>query len=211
MESTFLFTMDIMGTIAFAISGNMLAVKKNMDLLGICILGIITAVGGGALRDVVMGRTPPVMFQDPSFVFIATLTSCLFFLFARQHGKIKSEKHHLLYERLLFWSDTLGLGAFTVDGAIAGMNLVSDGGLFLYSFLGVMTGVGGGILRDILAQEIPSIFIRHVYACASMVGALLTSCLYGKLSSMTVILLGFSSVVLIRALSAHYRWSLPHA
>ncbi|MDD6088437.1 MAG: trimeric intracellular cation channel family protein [Desulfovibrionaceae bacterium] len=208
MESVFLYFMDIIGTVAFAASGSMLAVRKNMDLLGIIILGLVTAVGGGAVRDVLIGRTPPVMFANCTFVVISLVTSCMLFFILRMSASI-GKRYVLLYGRSLFWFDTLGLAAFTVDGVMVGISFVPDGGWWLFSFLGVITGVGGGLIRDVLAQEMPMIFVRHVYACASMAGAFVTVALHGHVSHADTLALGFATVVIIRVLSAKYRWNLP--
>ena len=112
--------LDIIGVIAFAISGAMTAIKKRMDLLGVCVLGIVTAVGGGITRDVLLGNTPPSVFKNPRDVSIAAVVSCLVFIFmimnASEHTKNPSEKFVEIYENILMFSDAVGLGAFTVIG-----------------------------------------------------------------------------------------------
>lgn len=201
--------LDIIGVISFTISGALVAVRKKMDYLGVCILGIITAVGGGATRDIIIGRTPPVMFQDPLYVLIAFVVAnvIFFFLFFNVKGKSKPLVNHI-FEKYLFLFDTIGLASFTVNGVIVGETL-TDGGVFLCSFLGVMTGVGGGILRDLLANEVPAIFRKHVYAMASIAGAISTALLW-RVSEIAAASIGLALVVLIRVLARHFRWNLPH-
>ena len=201
--------LDIVGVISFTISGALVAVRKKMDYLGVCILGVITAVGGGATRDIIIGRTPPVMFQDPLYVFIALIVAnvVFFFLYFHVNGKSKPLVNHI-FEKYLFLFDTVGLASFTINGVIVGETM-TDGGIFLCSFLGVMTGVGGGILRDLLANEVPAIFRKHVYAMASIAGAISTAVIW-QFSEIAAVSTGLVLVVLIRALAMHYKWNLPH-
>lgn len=201
--------LDIIGLISFSTSGALLAVRKKMDYLGICILGVVTSVGGGATRDIIIGRTPPVMFQDPLYVLVAFVVAnaVFFFLYFHVNGKSKPLVNHI-FEKYLFWFDTAGLASFTVNGVIVGETM-TDGGVFLCSFLGVMTGVGGGILRDLLANEVPAIFRKHVYAMASIAGALSTALLW-KVSEIAAVSAGLVLVILIRVLAMHYKWNLPH-
>lgn len=201
--------LDIIGIISFSISGALLAVRKKMDYLGVCILGVITSVGGGATRDIIIGRTPPVMFQDPLYVLIAFFVANIvfFFLYFHVNGRSKPLVNHI-FEKYLFLFDTIGLASFTVNGVIVGETM-TDGGVFLCSFLGVMTGVGGGILRDLLANEVPAIFRKHVYAMASIAGAVSTAALW-KVSEIAAVSIGLVLVILIRFLAMHFKWNLPH-
>ena len=160
--------MDLIGTIAFAVSGALVAARKNMDLFGVNSLAVITATGGGMIRDLVIGVIPPVMFRNPVYVFVSMITADVVFLFLYSEREIPMSAKKR--EHLLFWFDTLGLAAFTVDGVFAGTGAGYADRLFLISFLGVVTGVGGGALRDIFANQMPQIFVKHVYAMASVAG-----------------------------------------
>ncbi len=113
-----------------------------------------------------------------------------------------------IFGNTLFWFDTIGLASFTVDGVVVGQTM-TNGGLFLCTFLGVITGVGGGVLRDLLANEVPAIFVRHVYAVASIAGALLT-CLLWKTNHYAAMVTGLVAVILIRYLAKRFQWNLPH-
>ena len=150
--------LDIIGVVAFAISGAMTAIKKRMDLLGICVLGIVTAVGGGITRDVLLGNTPPSAFKDPRDVSIAAIVSCLVFIFmvmnASEHSKNPSERFVALYEYILMLTDAVGLGAFTVIGIDVAKKTVSEynTNTFLLIFVGVITGVGGGVMGVLPGQ-----------------------------------------------------------
>ena len=210
---TWLMIFDFLGTIAFAFSGTITAVRHRMDIFGVNILAVVTATGGGMMRDIVIGDFPPKAFRDPFYALISMATANVVFLV--QYGRQKRRKDLPLpkniaqvSERLLFWMDTLGLGAFTVDGVTIGIH--AGGGLFLITILGVLTGVGGGVLRDLLAGETPAIFVRHVYAVATIAGGLLTGILYrsGAPHGFAMVA-GFAAVLCIRWLANRYRWNLP--
>lgn len=209
MRTDMLMILDIIGVISFTISGALVAVRKKMDYLGVCILGIVTAVGGGATRDIIIGSNPPVMFRDPLYVSIAFAVANIvfFFLYFHLNGRSKPLVNHI-FEKYLFWFDTVGLASFTANGVMVGKTM-TDGGIFLCAFLGVLTGVGGGILRDLLANEVPAIFVKHVYAMASIVGAI-TICLLWNVSTILAVTVGIFLVVLIRFFAMHYKWNLPH-
>lgn len=209
MTISFIFFMDILGTIAFAVSGAMVAIRKRMDIFGINILAITTSVGGGMLRDLLIGNVPPEMFQNPVYVLTAVLVANIVFAFACQNKKEIKSSYVNLYEKMLFLFDTLGLCAFTVGGVNAGMHSPYASNVFLVVFLGVITGVGGGVLRDVMANELPYIFVKHIYACASILGAIVTVFGWNYFGENAAIFVGFVVTLIIRLLAAHYRWDLP--
>lgn len=204
----FILALELVGTMAFAASGAMTGLRKNMDIFGVCILGLTTAVGGGVIRDVILGNTPPATFQDPVYAAVALATSLVLFL-PRVRRLLMWDQR--LFDLCLFLMDTAGLAIFTVMGIRIACAHASRPTLFLLVFVGVVTGVGGGVLRDMMAGDTPYIFVKHVYACASLAGALACGLLWRPAGEMTAMLLGAGIVVLIRALSAHYRWNLPRA
>jgi uncharacterized membrane protein YeiH len=185
----------------------MTGIKKGMDLFGVVILGLLTAVGGGALRDVLLGLTPPAMLTDPMYTIISICVSIASFVLLTDRLVMN---HRLLLDRILLVTDSLGLGSFTVYGVSVALR-ASDGGLFLVVFLGVITGVGGGVLRDALAGDMPYIFTKHIYACASIVGALACALLWDVMGSTAAMLIGLVLIVVIRFLAAYFRWDLPRA
>lgn len=209
MALSFMFCMDILGTIAFAISGAMVAIKKEMDIFGVNILAIITAVGGGMLRDILIGDVPPEMFQNPIYTLVAVIIANSVFVYAYWNKKNVKSSYVNLYEKTLFLFDTLGLAVFTVDGVNAGMHSEFNSNMFLVVFLGVITGVGGGVLRDTMANELPYIFVKHIYACASILGAVVTVYCWIYLGENPAIFAGFFVIIVIRLLAAHYKWDLP--
>lgn len=205
---TVILAIELVGVLSFAASGAMTGLRKNMDLFGVCILGLTTAVGGGVLRDVILGSTPPATFQNPIYAAAAIVTSLVLFLPRVRRLLNRSQR---LYDLGMLAMDTLGLGIFTVMGVQIAYTRVAEPTVFLLVFVGVVTGVGGGVLRDMMAGNTPYIFVKHVYACASLAGAMLCAGLWRWAGSMAAMLAGMATVVLIRVLAAHYHWNLPKA
>ena len=208
MPLSLLAVVDLLGTVAFALSGSWIAIEKRMDLFGVNMLAVTTACGGGVLRDTLIGRTPPQMFRNPLYVIAALVAANIVFLLAARHRHMP-QRAAPLYESLLFWADTLGLAAFTVNGVTVGLRAGHGANAFLLVFLGFITGVGGGVLRDVLAGRIPDIFRHHVYAVASIVGAMLMTLLLPHAGESAALTGGFFAVVLLRVLAARFRWNLP--
>ena len=208
MESVIILALELIGTMAFAVSGAMTGLKKNMDIFGVCILGLTTAVGGGVIRDLILGNTPPATFQDPIYAAVAVLSSLVLFMPQVRRLLMRDQA---LFDLGLFLMDTAGLAIFTVVGIRTAYAHVPQATVFLLVFVGVITGVGGGILRDMMAGDTPYIFVKHIYASASLEGALLCGLLWHYAGEIPSMLLGGGVVILIRCLSAHFRWNLPHA
>ena len=199
---------ELIGTVAFSASGAMSGIRKNMDVFGVCILGLTTAVGGGVIRDVILGNTPPATFRNPIYAAVALIAALILF-FSRVRRVLMYNA--ALFDKFMFWMDTAGLAIFTVVAIRTAYDCVPQATVFLLAFVGVITGVGGGVLRDIMAGDTPYIFLKHVYASASLAGALICALLWNYLGEMPSMLLGGGLVILIRGLSAHYRWNLPRA
>jgi uncharacterized membrane protein YeiH len=205
------FLIEIIGTAAFACSGGMVAIQKGLDLLGVVVLGVTTAVGGGMLRDLLIGICPPTLFVKPVYVTVAAVTSLLLFLMIRY---LKASIHMLeseRYEGVLNLMDAVGLGAFTVVGIDTAISAGFGEYHFLMIFLGVITGVGGGILRDIMAGETPAVLKKHIYACASLAGAICYDLMIPVLGHNAAMIVSAVLVVVIRVLARKYRWNLPTA
>ena len=205
------FVLEMIGTVAFALSGAMVAIQKRLDLLGILVLGITTAVGGGMIRDLIIGVHPPMMFVKPVYVVVSAIFILILFLIIKVNHSSPKFLELALYETLFNLMDAIGLGVFTVVGVNSVMNNDMNHMLFLKIFLGVITGVGGGLIRDMMANETPGILRKHVYACASIVGAVCYIILYDWLRSGTAMVLSVILVVVIRVLAKHYEWNLPKA
>lgn len=199
---------ELFGTIAFAASGAITGLSKKMDILGVTTLGVVTAVGGGIIRDLILGNTPPATFRNPTYALIAIAISIIIFIPMVRRFLFKKQQ---VYDMIMLIMDSIGLGAFTVVGIQTAYVSDNTYNAFLLIFVGVVTGVGGGILRDILAGNTPYIFIKHFYACASIIGAVVCILLWKFIGQSVAILGGAATVIVLRLLAAHYRWSLPKA
>ena len=209
MPWSLLFYFDLIGTIAFSISGAFVAIRKGMDIFGVNVLAVTTACGGGLMRDLIIGSIPPQMFRNPFFVVVAVIVANVVFLLMYLHRHMP-RKAHQIYDQMLFWFDTLGLAAFMVDGVMAGIALGYGDNAFLICFLGFITAVGGGALRDVLAGQMPDIFRKHIYAVAAIAGAVLMVLIMRLFDSQrTAMISGFLLVLVLRKLAAHFLWNLP--
>lgn len=197
---------DIIGTIAFAISGALLALEKSMDVFGVAVLALTTAVGGGIIRDLLLGINPPLALSSPWYSFGSLCVGVIIFVLA--YNNIFFHAHGKRAEQVLLVMDAVGLAAFTITG-IAVAETVSYSNWFLSLFVGVVTGVGGGILRDMFAGDIPSIFVKDFYAAASIIGG--TVCLAGwkHLEGWQCMLLGAVTTFVLRMLAVRSNWHLP--
>lgn len=210
-ELTIFFIVEVVGTIAFACSGAMVAIEKRLDLLGVIVLGVTTAVGGGMMRDILIGIHPPTLFMKPVYVTMAFGAVMTLFLVIRYRAMPIEALSSLTYERVMNLLDAIGLGAFTVVGIDTAIDAGYGGYHFLLVFLGVITGVGGGILRDIMAGQTPYILKKHVYASASIAGAVCYVRLLGPIPQEMAMVISAVLVVVIRLLARHYKWNLPMA
>lgn len=203
------FIMEMIGTVAFAASGAMVGVGRKMDIFGISVLGVVTSVGGGMIRDIVLGIIPPSVFQHSVYAVVATITSCIVFLVLHQKKELLQGEFRVHYDKIMLVMDSVGLGIFTVVGVNTGIRKGYIEHTFLLVFLGTITGVGGGLLRDMMAGVPPYIFVRHIYACASIVGALVCVYMYRLFGAVEAMVVASAVVIIIRYLAAHYRWNLP--
>lgn len=206
MTDNIIFAFEIVGVVAFAISGALVGIEKKMDILGISILGLSVACGGGVIRDLVLGITPPMTFRNPIYATIAIITSILVFIYVTRVPKKASGRTQ---DRLMLIMDAIGLGIFTVMGINTAYMQEQDYSLFLLIFVGVITGVGGGILRDIMAGDRPYVFVKHFYASASIIGAVVYVLIWPHLGTVTSMFVGTGVIIALRILAAKYRWSLP--
>lgn len=206
MTDTVTLILEISGTIAFAISGALVGIEKRMDILGVAILGATTAVGGGIMRDLLLGSTPPQALQHPLYLIIAVCSAIVIF-FSRIRSALR--RNRVLFDAVLLVMDSIGLGVFTSVGIGAAKQLGS--GMFISTFVGVVTGVGGGVMRDIMSGDIPFVFRKYFYCSASIIGAVVTAALWDTIGAVPAMLLGAAVIVLLRFLAARFRWRLPRA
>ncbi len=208
MDDPFL-AVEFIGVVAFALSGAIIAIRKGMDLFGVNILGLSAAVGGGCFRDIVLGISPPQMLRDPTFALIAIGTSSLFFAVQYFHPRQPSEKTKNLYRQILLYTDAVGLGVFTASGVETAMRAYPEGTVFLPLFVALLTGTGGGILRDIMAGELPNVLVKHIYAVAALIGASVYLVMIQYMDATPATLICTAVTVAIRGLASHYKWNFP--
>jgi uncharacterized membrane protein YeiH len=186
---------------AFAVTGAFKAIEHKSDIVGILLLATITGVAGGTIRDVIMGQFPNSL-SDPVYVIITVLSGvAIFFLYS--HLK----KHWNLFLKF----DAIGLGVFTIIGATFAYNLV---GLNFLAIMvaGILTAVGGGILRDVFVTQVPIVFVKEFYISASFIGVVVfyfTLYFGGELYSATI--LGISLTTTLRLIAMKFNWNLPRA
>jgi uncharacterized membrane protein YeiH len=206
---TFILILDIIGAIAFAYSGVIVAIKHKMDLLGVILLGCITACGGGVFRDILLSKNPSLFTVYPNYELISAFaTSIVLFLFF-YFKKNMSFFNKLWFKTLNTILDAIGLGIFVIIGANVATN--NNCNWFEVMFLATLTGIGGGILRDLLALRIPVIFSKHIYAVAAILEAVLYYVLtINGANVIASIIICVLLVVVIRFLAFKYEIDLPH-
>lgn len=201
--------LEIVGTVAFAVSGAFAAIKAKLDIFGVLFIGCITAVGGGITRDLLIGKTPPAIFGNLYILAIAAASALVVFVAA-----YLSRKQFLItyehFEPIQNVFDAFGLAAFSVTGTAVAFDAGLSGNPVLAILLGMLTGVGGGIFRDVLTSTTPYIFKKHVYALASIGGAAVYYVMRLFVEPILIpSLVSMALVVAVRLLAAKYRWSLP--
>lgn len=205
-------TMDIIfefvGTVSFAFSGAMVGIRKGLDLLGVVVLGIVTALGGGCLRDLILGNIPPQMFRDSYLAVYAVISSLILFLIFYIKIDFLNSSWMRLIERIMLFFDAVGLGAFTITGINTALSMGYDS-KFLLIFVGMVTGVGGGVIRDVLASNIPVIFREEIYGIASLVGAVIYIAFLSAENKNALMIVIFLVIVLTRLWSVRHNVNLP--
>lgn len=209
ISNIILIIMEWIGTIAFAVSGSLVGISCGLDLFGVLTVGCITAIGGGMMRDVIIGHVPPLIFSNVEIMLAAFLTSLIVFIIAY----VNSKRFTGIRERIDIinnFFDALGLAVFSLTGVENAAAAGFSEHIVLSIVAGMLSGVGGGVLRDVLVNEKPYVLTKHIYAVASMLGS---SVYYVMSVCMKHHILGtFVSVGLvlaIRMMAARYHWKLP--
>ena len=194
--------LDLFGTTAFAVTGAFKAIEHKSDIVGIIILATITGVAGGVIRDLVFGKIPPLAIVNPLYAIITVAAGVAMFFLYRV-----LKKHWNLFLKF----DAIGLGVFTIIGATFAYNVFGLNFLAM-AFAGVLTAVGGGILRDVFVNEVPIVFVKELYASASFIGVVI---FFGLLSAgLDLNIAAIPSIVAataVRLLAIKYNWNLPSA
>ena len=194
-----IYFLDLFGVAVFAITGSLAAGEKQMDLFGVLVLALATALGGGTLRDLILGAYPVFWISDPLYIFVGTAVAVLIFVLARfLRPPAKALK----------FADAFGLAVFTVVGTGKALSLGVPGSISV--IMGVMTGVAGGIIRDMLSGEIPLVLKAEIYATASLCGAVIYVALTDRFPFMPLAApVAITAVLALRLAAIHWNLSLP--
>ena len=197
---SFVYSLEMLGTAAFAVSGALAASRKRMDIFGFCVLALMPAVGGGTIRDIIIDRVPVFWVSDNRYIAVAIIAALVvFFAPYRQPGS---------RQRFLIWADALGLALFAALGTE--ICLQHGTGPLVAVMLGVTTAVTGGMIRDVICNEVPLILSREIYATAAFVSSLAyvigDRLALGDNASLTI---GVIAGLTVRGLAIVYNWSLP--
>lgn len=199
MTEVFILSFDYLGTFAFAVSGALAAAEKKLDLFGAVFLGFVTAIGGGTMRDMMIGNTPVSWLQDPVYFYVIVAAVGATFLFT---------KTILSFATALFFFDTIGISVFTVIGIQKGLHAGIHPPLAV--MMGILTAVMGGIIRDVLCNEIPLIFHKEIYATACLVGGVFFLLfVFINMPEPFTALISAGVIFTIRSLSVRKGWALP--
>ena len=194
--------LDLFGTMAFAVTGAFRAIEHGSDIVGIIVLATITGVAGGILRDIVFGRIPPLAIANPLYLIITVTTAIILFFLYRI-----LKRHWNLFLKF----DAIGLGVFTVIGATFAYNVVGLNFLAM-AFSGLLTAIGGGILRDVLVNELPIVFVKELYASASFIGVVtFFVLLVANFDFNVAAVSSIAAATGLRLLAMRYNWNLPRA
>lgn len=194
--------LDLFGTIAFAVTGAFKAIEHKSDIVGIIILSTITGVAGGVIRDITFGKLPPTAVVNPLYITITVSTAIvIFFLYP------SLKKHSDLFLKF----DAIGLGVFTIIGSIFAYNIFGLNFLAM-SISGVLSAIGGGILRDVFVNEIPMVFVKEFYASASFLGVVILFALLSINTNLSLAaIIAMIMTTSIRLIAVKFQWNLPGA
>lgn len=207
MMDELIYALEIIGAAAFAVSGAMAALEHEADIFGVIFLALVTALGGGVIRDLLLGVTPPKMFV--SYVYLAVAAVAALIVFADAYiRREKYRKHRDKLDSINNMFDAVGLAVFTVSGMNTAMQQSDN--VLLILVLGMSTGVGGGMLRDMMINKMPKVLRKRVYAVASLLGGGVYYGLFALGVHETIAAVsGMALIIALRVLATVYKWNLP--
>ncbi|MBA5793987.1 trimeric intracellular cation channel family protein [Flavobacterium sp. xlx-214] len=191
--------LGILGTVAFAISGALAGIEKRLDFFGVFIIALVTSIGGGTLRDLLIGNTPVAWLQNLETFYIVILSTIVAIVFRQKLGVFRTS---------LFLFDTIGIGIFTIIGIEKGLSIHLSP--IVCIILGTTAACFGGVTRDILCNEIPVIFRKEIYATACLIGGVMFFILkYFHLNDDFIYIITAGTIIAIRILAVRFHWSFP--
>lgn len=199
MPASLLAALDWFGIVVFAITGALVASRKEMDVFGFALLATVTGVGGGTVRDVLLGRLPVFWVKEPAYILVCVIVAVILFFTAH----LPESRY-----RLLLWLDAIGLAVFAAVGAERTLDMGT--GPVIAVVMGVVTATFGGIIRDVLGGEVPLILRKEIYVTAALAGALVLVATVGAgLARPQALLAAFAAAFVVRGLALWFGWSLP--
>lgn len=196
-----LIALEILGLVAFAASGALAAVRARLDVFGVIVVGLTTALGGGIIRDVLLGVNPPTTLRTWPYLTAGAVTALVVFRFHPQVARLR---------RPVLVADAVGLGLFATSGTAVALNLGAP--VYTACLIGMTTGIGGGAIRDLLLREIPLVLRREIYALAALLGAVLVGIGHVlRLPAVPVTAVAAAVVVTVRLLALWRKWNAPTA
>ncbi|MFM2191103.1 MAG: hypothetical protein RLZZ118_60 [Bacteroidota bacterium] len=200
MFESYIHIVEILGTFSFAVSGTSVAMKKKLDIFGILIISFVTSIGGGTLRDIMLGNTPVAWLRDATTINVILLSTIGTVLFGKFISKLNVS---------LFLFDSLGLGLFTFIGIQKGMDMHFSNGVCVA--IGMLSGCFGGVIRDTLLNEIPLVFRKEIYASTCILGGAVYFLLHAlKVDNQLSQMIGIATIVLLRIIVVRFNLSLPN-
>ena len=206
----FLTIIQYVGAISFTISATIYALHKRTDIIGALVFSLLTCFGGGLIRDIAIGYLPPHILVDSSahylmLVSIGVCLICYHFGFIKKVSSFADRHQHSF---LIEFTDAIGLASFTVSGLEIALECGKTGFVILV-FAGCITGVGGGILRDICSAEIPSVFKRHIYLIPVIIASSFFALTYNKIPEIVSLIITITFIILVRMIAFKFKWNLP--
>ncbi|HEX3791343.1 MAG TPA: TRIC cation channel family protein [Pseudonocardiaceae bacterium] len=191
--------LNLVGVAVFAASGALAAVRGRLDVFGVVVLGLTTALGGGVIRDVLLGVHPPTALRNWPYLLVAAVVSLVVFRWHPQVARLR---------RAMLLADAVGLGLFVTTATSTALTMGAAG--YTACLVGITTGIGGGVIRDVLLREIPVVLRKEIYAVAALAGSILVAAgVELGLPSGPVTVLGAVLVVLVRVVALWRRWNAP--
>ena len=209
MESAIILLVEIVGIVAFAVSGSVVAIERGLDIFGVALIGVLTALGGGVIRDIILGIFPPIMFTYKIYTVTAVIASLLVFTIAF----IDKDRFYMNVEKIVSIVnvfDAVGIGLFAVTAVQRCIQHGYGDNAFLCIFMAMTTCIGGGIIRDLLCQRLPAVLRKRIYALATIAGGALYYYLfkYGCDRDIAMII-GAGTTITIRLLATKFKWNMP--
>lgn len=202
---------EVIGIIAFSVSGAMVAIRRKTDLFGVILLAILTAMGGGLLRDTIFSFSPPVIFGLKWYLLLCVFVSVVVFLIARKYSKTYLENETKI-EHINDVFDALGLGIFAVMGTKVALSHGFREDAVITISCGVITCIGGGIIRDVLTKSIPFVLVKRIYAIAAILGSSVYYIMYlFEINDGIAIIAGVLVTFVLRLLAMIFKWNMPKA